>query len=227
MLRKKKAICLVDDDPDEFKRFRINLATQYIVGAGGSITSALEDLRSNGRARPDLFLLDMYHPESQPDITDPQTRLKKARAKLLSAEKEFYRTLADLRQTAEGGFRNLRDVRSLYRLPRVPVAFFTWKGTLDNAVRAYEDEIPCPVIKKPDPGFQHAAEVKDEDLPKLYDEAFSRDVARVVAEIERVIRRSNFWVMHRDLLIGAALGTVIGYVTSILSSITLNWICGH
>ena len=225
--KKKKAICLIDDDPDEINRFRANLAPRFIVGAGTSIASALEDLQANGREKPDLFLLDMYHPESQPSISNPQIRLNRARAKLLRAEAEFYRTLADLRQTAEGGFRNLRDVRSLYRLPRVPVAFFTRKGTLDNAVRAYEDEIPCPVIKKPDPGFQEAAEAQDEGLPALYDKAFSEDIERVVAEIERVIRRSNFWVRHRDLLIGTAIGSAIGYGTSILSSITLNWICGR
>jgi CheY-like chemotaxis protein len=228
MLEKnKKAICLIDDDPDEIKRFRTNLAPRFIVGAGTSIASALEDLRANGRERPDLFLLDMYHSESQPNISDPQIRLNSARAKLLRAEAEFDKTLVDLRQTPEGGFRNLRDVRSLYRLPRVPVAFFTRKGTLDNAVRAYEDEIPCPVIKKPDPGCQEAAEAKDEELPALYDKAFSGNIERVVAEIERVIRRSNFCLMHRDLLIGTAIGAAIGYVTSILSSITLNRICGH
>jgi hypothetical protein len=98
----------------------------------------------------------------------------------------------------------------LYRLPRVPVASFTRNGTLDNAVRAYKDEIPCPVIKKPDPGFQEAAGAKDEDLPALYEKAFCEDIGRVVAEIERVIRRSSFLVRHRDLLIGTAIGAAIG-----------------
>lgn len=95
--KKKKAICLIDDDSDEIKRFRTSLAPRLIVGAGTSIASALEDLRASGHERPDLFLLDMYYPESQPDISDPQMRLNKARAKLLRSEAEFYRTLADLR----------------------------------------------------------------------------------------------------------------------------------
>jgi hypothetical protein len=225
--KKKKAICFIDDDPDEINRFRKNLVSRFIVGAGTSIASAIADLRVSGRDRPDLFLLDMYYPESQPNIRDPHISLNRARAKLLRAEAEFYNTLVDLRQTPEGGFRNLRDVRSLYRLPRVPVAFFTRKGTLDNAVRAYEDEIPCPVIKKPDPGFREAAEVTDEGLTALYDKACSGDIERVMAEIERVIRRSNFWVRHRDLLIGTAIGAAIGYGTSILSAVTLNWICAR
>jgi ElaB/YqjD/DUF883 family membrane-anchored ribosome-binding protein len=77
------------------------------------------------------------------------------------------------------------------------------------------------------PGFKEAAEAKEEELPTLYDKAFSDDIDRVVAEIDRVIRRSNFYVRHRDLMIGTAIGAAIGYVTSILSSLTLNWICGH
>lgn len=224
MLQSKKAICLIDDDPDEIKRFCKNLSARFVVGAGTSITTALEDLRANGRERPDLFLLDMYHAESQPNVSDPQIRLNKAGAKFLRAEAEFYRTLAELRQTPEAGFRNLRDVRSLYRFPRVPAAFFTRKGTLDNAVRAYEDEIACPVIKKPDPSFEEAAKANDEELPALYDTAFSKDVDRIAAEIERVIRRSNFWLRHKDLLIGTLIGAGIGYITSLLSSITWNWI---
>jgi PleD family two-component response regulator len=95
--KRKKAICLIDDDPDEIKRFRTSLAPRFIVGARASIASALEDLRAREHERPDLFLLDMYYPESQPDISDRQMRLNKARAKLLCAEAEFYRTLADLR----------------------------------------------------------------------------------------------------------------------------------
>jgi hypothetical protein len=225
MRKRPFAVCFVDDDPTEISRFKANLGSRFVLGCGTSISNALEDLEKQGRAKPNLFLLDMYHAESAPSVDEAGTKLHQARVKFLKAEAEFYKTLASLRQTSEGGFRNLRDIRSRFRFPRIAVAFFTRKGTIDNAIKAYEDEIQCPVIKKPDPNPTEAADVTENSLPNLYDVAFTRDSARVIADIERVIQRSTFTARNRDLLIGAGIGAVVGYITSILSSLTLSWLC--
>ncbi len=219
MARTQKTVCFIDDQRDEIDRFCRSLGRSFIIGAGTSIQEALRELTAKGHDKPDIFLVDMYHGEVAATATE-QPRLNQARANFLRAEAEFNRVLKELRQDADGGFRILRDLRSQFRLPSVPVAFFTRKGTLDNALRAYEDEIPCPIIKKPDPSPEEVASGRDENLPDLYDRAFDGGADRVAADIERVIRRSSFWVKYGQLLIGAA----IGYLTSILSALTFKWI---
>lgn len=150
-MAKRKTILLVDDQPDEIERVRNFLGGWFNIAAGTTIDGARAELRAQGRKRPDLCLVDLYYPEGPTDSPDPQKELNEARANLLKAEASYYETLAKLRQTTDRGFRNLEQLRAIFRLRRVPIAFFTRKGTLDNAISAYEHSPVTSVIKKPDP----------------------------------------------------------------------------
>lgn len=209
MSEEKIAVCFVDDDLSEIERFRKYLGDRFTVGAGQSIGDALADLKSRGRKKPDVFLLDMYGPEGPYDNT-AEISLKEARAEYLQAEAHFHKILAQLGQTTRRGYRNVDDLRRKYPRFRIPVAFFTRKGTLANAVEAFENDPECPVLKKPDPSPDEllTAKPKGEELAKLYDRAFHARKGQIADDIERVISRFSWRAKYGDLVVGIALGVL-------------------
>jgi CheY-like chemotaxis protein len=60
--RKRYAVCFVDDDPDDLRRFKKHFSTSYFIGVGTNFPRALQDLRKTHAGKPDLFVLDMYFP---------------------------------------------------------------------------------------------------------------------------------------------------------------------
>jgi CheY-like chemotaxis protein len=65
-----RALCFVDDDADEVRRFRGQLGGTFLIGAGTSLPEAIERLKRQGRGEPDLFVLDMYFPEGPPNTAE-------------------------------------------------------------------------------------------------------------------------------------------------------------
>ena len=218
MARRKYAVCFIDDQEDEIARFRQELGERFTVGAGTSIDMALNDLKKHGRSKPDLFLVDLYFSAGPSNVPDPSATLNRARADLLAAEANFYSVLAQLRQTPDEGFRMARELRGSYSQP---VVIFTRKGTLDNAIRAYEDEKVSAVIKKPDPPIKQEEIVPSSDLAKLYDEAFANEADHISSAIESVIRRSTWWAKHRTVMLGIAASFFVGVVSSLAVSLSL------
>ena len=104
------AICFVDDDPEEIRRFRRLLASRFVVGAGTSLPAALEDLRAQGRERPDVFALDLYFPEGEPNTDDERAELARAWERFLLAKAELAGVLARLRQSPDGGLALARRI---------------------------------------------------------------------------------------------------------------------
>src|SRR5713226_8561654 len=122
MSRTKKAVCFVDDDPEEIQRFRCNLEREFDIGSGTSLDEALNDLRAQGRARPNLFLLDLYFPEGPRNTEEELQELARARQEFLRAQAAFLAVLGRLGQSARGGFSLARRLQSE---SRVGFAFFT------------------------------------------------------------------------------------------------------
>jgi CheY-like chemotaxis protein len=185
----KKSVCYVDDDEEEIKRFRDNLASRYILGTGTTLTAALDDLRAQGISKPDLILLDLYfgpHP-------DPIKRreMLEADAELAQMESRVRKLLSSSGQTPEEGF-NLAD-EAAKRCPRVPRAFFSRRAYLDDAMKAHERGLT--VLEKPDPD-------ENED----YDSAFKRHADVVISKIDRIIYLNGFLVRHRQRIEGFFVG---------------------
>jgi DNA-binding NtrC family response regulator len=211
-LKKPKSICFVDDDPEEVRRFRDNLKARYRVGAGTSIDQAFEDLKKNGGKRPKLFLFDLYYPTGPLSTKTELEELAHARQEFLKAEARFREVLCKLRQSSDGGFRLARIVRKR----RIPFAFFTRKGTLEDAIAAYEGGA-LSVIKKPDP---------NEDQNKLenpLDLAFSSNVDNLNRAIEEALTRTTLWWKYKKVIVGIVIGLLANYIYSIAGSLT-HWI---
>ena len=114
--------------------------------------------------------------------------------KFLQAQAEFNGVLAQLGQTAEGGFRLARELRQRDR--KQVFVFFTRKGTLDDAISAYEDVGALSVIHKPDP---NVSEIHDGQIEKAYDRALQAQAELIAAKIDRAIYRSSWRVRTKVL----------------------------
>jgi len=209
-----KAICFVDDQEDERNRAEKFLGERFAFGTGYTLDEALKDLESKGASKPDLFLMDMYFPEGATDAQNPLKELNEARCQLLKAETRFYEVLARLRQTAEGGFREARKARERFS---APVVFVTRKGTIDNAIRAYDSEKAAAVLKKPDPSPNEAAKASAEELAGLYDKSFEDNASSIAASLEDEIHKSKWYVRHRKLigsfLMGVASSALVAWLS--------------
>lgn len=218
MARRKKAVCFIDDQEDELTRFREQMGERFTIGAGTSIENALEELKAHGASKPDLFLVDLYGSEGPSDVDNPIELLSRARAELLVAETNFYQVLAQLRQTPRFGFTIARELRGRYRQP---VVIFTRKGTIDNAIQAYEDEEIASVIKKPDPPPSLAASVQPSDLSRLYGEALANSADDIESKIHTIIRRSKWWEKNRAIGGSFLVGVASSLVVALLFFFTL------
>lgn len=209
MGKRKYTICFVDDQKDELQRFRHNLGEFFVIGAGRTVDEALDDLEQHQHIKkPDLFVLDMYFPIEQDSSGRAERDLHSARRRFLVALKEYRDTLARFDQTADGGFRNLDSVRTRYKPLHKPVVFFTRKGTLDDAIKAYDESVP--LVKKPDPDLSAATLARDEeDLKGLYDAAFREKATYVASEFRRIIRAASWWVRYREQIQGAAIAFAV------------------
>ncbi len=200
MKTKRRRLCFIDDDLDEIRRFRDNMATQFIIGAGTSLDAALDDLRSQGHRSPDLYVLDLYFPQSGSSTPEQLEELARARKQLLKSQAEFAALLARLNQTTRGGF---RLAERLFRFGwRPPFVFFSRKATAEDVVQAL-DIGALRVIKKPDPT---ATEMATGPLRDAYDKALARAAHDVARDIEDAISRSRFWWKHSQVIIAFTLG---------------------
>jgi CheY-like chemotaxis protein len=190
----KKSVCYVDDDEDEIRRFRDNLASRYILGTGTTLADALEDLRQQHVSKPDLILLDLYFGPRLDQ--NKRGELFKADAELAKKERQFRELLLAFGQSPEEGFNLAREAAS--RCPRIPRAFFSRRAYLEDALKA--NEIGLIVLEKPDP-----------DDEESYDQAFERNAKPISAKIDRIIYLNGFWVRNRQRLEGFAVG-ILGLI---------------
>jgi DNA-binding response OmpR family regulator len=197
----REAICFVDDDPREVERFERYLGKYFRIGAGQSPAEARAKL---GGRKPRLWVLDLYFPKGAPPAREQLERLHGARREFLDAEARFRNVLAGLGQGREGGLDMARDLQTR---GQAGIAFFTRKGTLEDAIVAYEDIGAFAVIKKPDPNPEdRTGDAGDIDLNDAYDRALARSAELIAGRIRRAIRHSTWWGKHKTWLIGFTSG---------------------
>lgn len=217
-MREKPKLCVVDDDPQEIRRFRETMSSRYVIGAGTSLNDALEDLRRQGHRSPDLYVLDLYYPQQGGSTPSQLQQLAQARSKLLVAQADFSSLLTSLGQTAQGGFRLADRLARFGR--REPFVFFTRKATPEDVVHGL-DIGALRVIKKPDPT---AEEMRDRSLPDAYDAALRRASHDVSRDLEDAIVRSRFWWKHHEAIIGF----LLGFISSLAAgALLIWWSCAH
>jgi DNA-binding NarL/FixJ family response regulator len=180
-----RALCFVDDDAEEVRRFREQLRDRYLIGAGSSLAEAVADLERQGRPWPDLFVLDMYFPEGPPNTPDELRELGEAWSRFLEAKAAFLQVLERLGQSARGGIALANAVRGAY--PEAAFSFFTRKGTLEDAIAGLEAGA-ASIIKKPDPTPE---EREGRSLREACDRAFHRGLDTVVRGIEQGLARAG------------------------------------
>ena len=208
MGKSKPPLCFVDDGPDEIRRFKSTFGDRFTIGAGQTLDDALRDLRSQGEDEPSLCVLDMYFPRNRMNTPEELASLSEARQRFLEAENEYRLTLARFEQSSDGGFQLANSVRQ--RLgSNTGIVFFTRKGTLDDAIQAYEQYDVLSVIKKPDPT---AEEAKQLGIENSYDAALEEMGPFIYGRIDRAIRKASFWGRYRDRLTFLMLGILASII---------------
>jgi CheY-like chemotaxis protein len=201
-MRRKPAVCFVDDSRAELRRFADNLEDRFTIGVGTSIPEALSDLKQKGPDRPDLFVLDLYFPERGPNTPQELAELQTAWDQFLAAKSQFASVMARLGQTSRGGFRLARQIRQDAGLKRAGI------------VEAYEDAGAGAVIKKPDPTPD------DRNRPEPYDAAFRRNADDLARRIERSIRRARPWWRRKEFVLGFLSGIISSLLVIVLYRLT-------
>lgn len=211
MSRKLPAICFVDDDLQEIRRFCENLKSDFIVGAGTSLSQALVQLQSQGRKKPDLFVLDMYFPEGARNTEEELNELHLARKAFLEAQSRFQSVLGRLRQSSHGGLELANQVRKDYA--SIGYVFLTRKGNLEDAIRAF-DHGALKVVKKPDPNEN---EQRGKSIDEAYDIAFKNNAGQIAYSIRDAIYASSWRGKYGKAVFGVLIGFLIGVVASLIS----------
>jgi CheY-like chemotaxis protein len=189
--RMNKAICFVDDDEDEVRRFRESMQGRYVVGAATTLDKALSDLVERRASKPDLFLLDLYYgPETSQEM---RGKIAAADEKLTGLETEMRALLLEAKQSPEGGFHLAEEVNK--RFPRVPRVFFSRKAFLSDALRAQERGFA--VLEKPDPDS-----VDEGTAKQRYDAAFRRHSDQIGRAVDRIVNLNTWWVRNRQKVEG-------------------------
>ncbi len=172
----KHAVCFIDDDPEELRRFQECLGEYFVIGAGTTLDAALEDLRSQGRDHPDLFVLDMYFPEGGVNTEAERAELHAAWDEVVRAQAALQAVLAKLGQSSRGGEALAKQVGG-------PYVFFTRKATLEEGMQALRQGARA-VIKKPDPT---ESEREGRSRAEAYDQALRNHAGEIAGEITRAI----------------------------------------
>lgn len=215
---RRPAVCLVDDDPGEITWFREAFKARFLIGAGPSVDEALSDLRRGRRwwqwwrRKPRLFLLDLYYPDEGVPDAATLNRLRAERTKVLRAQAEFRAFLTTIGQSSDRGFAIAASLRSR---SLDPYSFFTRKGTLEDAIKAYEEHHATSVIKKPEPvppsDGTAITQVAERD-------AFRAAAGVIAGDVERAINRVKFWGKYKKAIIGGIVGFLIGTASSFTAS---------
>lgn len=212
-MSKKRALCFIDDDPAELRRFKQAVGSEFVVGTGTTLTAALADLKAQGRKRVDLYVLDMYFPNEGMNTREELSRLGKAWDGFCTAEDALKNILAELGQSFAGGRALATQITSRGFFTKTPFVFFTRKGNLLDAIEAYEHTGALSVIKKLDP----RQPVDEAQRTQAYDEAMIKNSDSLIRALESAIHRGSFWYKYKAeflaFFIGVASSALVGFIT--------------
>jgi DNA-binding response OmpR family regulator len=140
-------VCFVDDDPQELKIFQDVFEDEFQILCGTRPDLALGALSEAG-VRPDLFVLDLYARTQGESTREERETMIRLKMEVDAAQDRLDEYLSSIHQGPEGGLGWLTEVKRAF--PRVPVVFYTRKGTLADVERC-RDAGADWVLKKPQP----------------------------------------------------------------------------
>jgi hypothetical protein len=220
-MTKQRSLCFIDDDPAELARFKKAMGDAYLIGAGTSLASALDDLEDvQGNKYVDLYVLDMYFPREGTNTAEELSKLGQAWDRFRKAEADLRKVLSRLGQSIEGGLTLANEVKSQGWDTRTPFVFFTRKGNLLDAITAYEHTDALSIIKKPDP----RDDFDDSNRSDAYDRAMIEDKDHLIRAFDRAIQRAGFWYRHKGHLEGFIIGFISGIASSMLVWLATKWV---
>jgi DNA-binding NtrC family response regulator len=215
-MSKKRSLCFVDDDPNELARFKQAVGREFVVGAGTTLAKALEDLRTQGRRRVDLYVLDMYFPNEGTNTPEELSKLGKAWDAFCTAEDALKNVLTELGQSFAGGRALAKQIASRSSFAKTPFVFFTRKGNLLDAIEAYEHTGALSVIKKPDP----RQPVDEAQRTRAYDDAMINNRDALIRSFESAIHRASLWYRYKAQIPGF----ISGVASSALVWLVTKWL---
>jgi hypothetical protein len=184
----KKAVCFVDDDADELRRFRVSMQDHYILGAGPTLDKATDELQAQRVKVPDLFLLDLYYGPHTNEAK--RAEIAALDGQLSALEAKMRALLVEARQSPQGGFDLAGEVHK--RFPGVPRVFFSRKAFLEDALRAQKDGLP--LLQKPDATADDIAATEKDSK----DAAFKRHAEQIRRSLDERINLNTWWVRNRQ-----------------------------
>ena len=183
--KRKLALCVVDDDPDELARFERYMKKEFYIGIGSSVDDAQRDLESKHKRKPDLFVLDMYFPTKVNNDAD-RAALDQRWEEFCAAEEKLKTALLQLGQSLKGGRALAKQVRALGKR----FVFITRKGNLNDGIEAYEHIGALSVIRKPDPPISVGAPRSKKQTKKARDHAMKELANNIRDEIKSAVQRA-------------------------------------
>jgi len=219
--RKKRVICFVDDDPNELRRFARAMEPRFDVVTGTGYAACRHELERRNRARPDLWVLDLYFPNDEHGPNSPAelTAMNAKYLKLHQATVEFHEFLNEIGQGVAGGLALIDKCKAAGG----PVIMLTRKGTLEDAILCL-DRGAAAVLRKPMPvGGAHDDD--PEAIRQALDAAMLDSAPPLIGRLEQIIRANAHWARNRaaylwwsGMAAGATLAWSAAYLLSFLAA---------
>ncbi len=181
-----KTVAFVDDDERELRRFEKALGPYFHVVTGLGYSQCADKLVKSGKARPDLWVLDLYFPGD--GVVNSSAQRDEMNAKYQQLEghtREFKSFLEGIGQGIDGGIELLRKCVST----KSPVVSLTRKGTLEDSIKCVDNGARM-VFKKPGPS---SLAVSGCDLNSAFDEAMESSARYLKDKFEEAISASSHW----------------------------------
>jgi CheY-like chemotaxis protein len=193
-LSRRKVVCFVDDDEAELSRFRRALEGKQGIccATGTGYDACMRELKEK-KLRPDLWVLDLYHPTGRDSTKAERDQMAVWFAELEKSMHIFRGRLATIGQGPQGGL----DLLESCRKHRVPIVMFTRKGNLEDGLTCI-DRGAIAVLKKPMP-----AELGQtpEDRTSQLDRAMEDKGDYLAGKLRKMIDENVWWYKHRGKLI--------------------------
>ena len=151
----------------------------------------------------------MYFPRGRLNTPEELSKLGRAWDGFRKAEAALKGVLHELEQDFEGGINLASQVRSRSFFAKRPFVFFTRKGNLLDAIKAYEKTEALSVIKKPDP----REEFDSSNRRSVYDNAMNESRDALIRHFDSAIHRSGRWYRYKNYLF-TFLGGVAASITA-------------
>jgi CheY-like chemotaxis protein len=213
----KKDILICDDQERFIKTFKQNHSSFYDIEEELDIRKLMDKL---GKHKPDLVLLDLYHPRD--DNSDFETRRQAAEIELKKLDEQIKKTKDAVEATwTPLGLDILQDIRKKYNAYELPVIIYTQRGLFlmnDEQVRLVEENKGHWMLKNEYTGRTEKARMD-----------------RIIANSEKVKKLRRYIIMITGAVVGLLISLfffqinvikniLVGAVSSLIAYFISNFI---